>query len=227
MNEPAGAVWVLQNKLNASTDRGTIRLYAHEPEIDPVISVTTRIFEEYVIESVARKHASDLQKDIFTSVVVNVAKSDAMALAEVTGSGTHGDVGEIFPFLVPKHHVGDQRCVRGSAGSQVNIQKTIVIKVSEVGSHGLERPVQPNLLTHVLKRSVAQVFVENGRLCLGRKLHQVTDNFGDRPYVGRCEQIQPAIVVEIEEMHRKAQRGFLHTQVRGNISKGPVPVVVV
>ena len=83
-----------------------------------------------------------------------------MPLLKVAGARGRGDFGESLAADILEHAVGDQRAQVGVAGAEVQVEKTVVVEVAEIASHGLEDHVQTGFFGLVLEAFAFQVVEE-------------------------------------------------------------------
>ena len=69
-----------QGQLDACTNNSTVGLHTDQMESDPVILRMPGILEEQIVILITRNASTDLQKNVFISVIIDVSKSDPHAL---------------------------------------------------------------------------------------------------------------------------------------------------
>ncbi len=62
--------------------------------------------------------------------------------------------------VITKQKVGHQRRVGGRAGTEIEIEKTVVVEITEVRSHCCHTTVKACLLCHIRESTVSDVAVE-------------------------------------------------------------------
>ena len=85
-----------------------------------------------------------------------------MPFLKVSGPGRVGHVLKAASFDVFEHHVGDKARIGHPASPEVGVKVAVVVDVAEVGTHGRDRPNQPDFLAHVAETLLAHVAVEVG-----------------------------------------------------------------
>src|SRR5208282_3957400 len=87
--------------------------------------------------------------NILIAVIVEVRKTDGMALLQMAEAACGGDILEKFPFGIAKHPLGSQHGQVRRAGSEVKIQPAVIVEVAEIASHREKDVIQVHLLGHI------------------------------------------------------------------------------
>src|SRR5690349_16455614 len=94
------------------------------------------------------------------AVVINVSKRNAVALLQVAEPAGARYILKAFAAVIAKHPVWNNRRKIRISGADVEIQKTVVVEVTEVGAHPKQNMVEAGLGRHVGERAIVIVVVE-------------------------------------------------------------------
>src|SRR6185369_4588224 len=99
--------------------------------------------------------------------------------------------------------------------------------IPEIGSHRHEDFVEPNVGSHIPKRSIAEIFVKfQGRSIVG-KTKVGTRGFIYREVIAGSEQVGPAVVVIVKKPSGKTATRARHTSLNCDLVECLVVVVMV
>lgn len=122
-----------------------------------------RVFVEHVVGFVADTRSSHLHEHVEESVAVPVGKRNGVPLLQMSGARTRGDIRESRAGDVFEHSIRHQCSQIGVAGTEVHIQKTVVVDVAKVAAHRGENQIQSGIGSHVGKRIALFVVIQTIR----------------------------------------------------------------
>ena len=169
------------------------------------------------------------------AVIVYIAERDRLPLLQVADPGGGGHVLKIFPPVITKHPVRQQRAVVKPAGSEVKVGVAVIIQVSIIAAHAEERMVQPDFAGHIPEAAVVIITVEAGRFG-GERPSQIVGGrlpglMGEILYrISGDEDVEPAVVVVVPEpagvaLNRLADAGLLGHVRKLPLAGGIFPVI--
>ena len=132
--------------------------------------------EQQVLVDVAGECPAHDDIDVLITVVVEVAEGDAVAFLNVAEPAGGGDVLEEVPVGIAEHAVRYDGPVVGLTGSGIEVQKAVVVEVTEVRAHRQQRRGQVGGLGEVFKRAVPVVVVQTRRPALVRQAEIIGDD---------------------------------------------------
>src|SRR5262249_44421733 len=133
----------------------------------------------------------------------DVTERHAMAFLQMACACRGGYVGELLPGLIAKREIGHQRRIRWRSGSEINIEKAVVVQIAEVRAHRRDYAVQPDLVRHILKSALAVIVIKLHRFGLRRQSQKTASDFGHRGDEAGYKEIEPSVIVIIEEPRRE------------------------
>src|SRR5262249_4566880 len=148
---------------------------------------------------IAGHEAADIDVYVFVTVVVDVAEGYAVAFLQMARASRRCHIGESLPRLIAEGEIRHERRIRWRAGSEVNIEKAVVVQVAEVRAHRRDHAVQPDLIRHVLKSALAVIVIELHRFGPWRQSQETASDFGHRWREAGHKEIEPSVIVIIEE----------------------------
>src|SRR5215813_15297982 len=98
--------------------------------------------------------------------------------------------------------------IRWRAGSEIKVEKAVVVQIAEVRAHRRDYAVQPDLIRHILKSALTVIVIELHRFGLRRHAQKTASDFGHRGHEAGHKEIEPSVVVVIEEPRGKAHQGL-------------------
>src|SRR5439155_24598640 len=133
----------------------------------------------------------------------------------------------MLPILIPEQHVWNQGAIRRTAGSQIKVEKPVIIDVAKISPHGHEDPSQAYLFGDIMEGTLPRVSVEFEGLSLDWNLQITACHVNQRVRVTGDKQIQPAVIVIIKKPNRKTPNGLFHMQLPSNIGERAISIVVI
>src|SRR5260221_482015 len=126
-----------------------------------------------------------------------------------------------------KKNIRENVAIGWSSGAQVEVQKTVVVDIAEVRTHGIKNAIQPSFDGGISKSAIALIVVElegfhvvgNAKLAFQILLR--------RHVIAGHEQIRKAVIIVVEKPGCEAHPGCLYACLLTNLRKGAVVVVVV
>ena len=156
------------------------------------------------------------------------ANDDSVPLLQVSGAGRLGDVLEPPSAVVPEQDVGHERRVVGPAGAEVEVEEAVVVDVADSQAHRQGHLAQADLARDVLEAGFAQVLEEAGMTDqLGRLPHRAGRPVSETARVVGDEEVEPAVVVEVEEAAREADDRLGHAELWRDILERPVAAIAI
>src|SRR4051812_35030969 len=97
-----------------------------------------RVPEEHTPIMIAGVGTTDDFENVLIPVVVKVSKRNSVSFLDMTESAGCGYILKVFSFNISEHAVRNEGPKVGISCSDVKVQPTIVVKISEVRSHGVQ-----------------------------------------------------------------------------------------
>ena len=143
-------------------------------------------------------------------------------MAEPAG---HGDVDELLASTIEKHHIRKDHGDVRFASAQVEIEIPIVVEISKITAHGEYGGRNPLSFRDIGKVSLAiasEVPCHTGLMRFAQIAeHEITH----LRIVGRDEDIQMAIVVEIPDPGWETKDWLSDARRLGDVLEGAVPLI--
>ncbi len=184
-----------------------------------------RVLEQRTRVLVAGEGTPHVREDVLVAVVVEIGERDAVALLEMAGPGGGRDVDESSPLPIQEHAVGHQHAVRRGSGSQVEIEKAVVVEVAEVRPHRRDHPGHAEHRGPVLERSVSAIAIYAQRLPLRLPAEILASHLVDRAQKGGDEEVLPAVVVVVPEPGREAVGGLAHAALSRHFVEAAIAAI--
>ena len=196
-----------------------------EPHLDPGVGVA-RVREDRLRVLVAGDEAADVADDVGVAVGVEVGEGHAVPLLQVAGARGRGHVDEGPAVPVAEEEVGDEGGVGGRARTYIEVGVAVVVEVAEVGAHGGDDAIEASGLRNVLE-AAAGVVVEPHAFGAGGKAQVAPRHLVDRGHEAGHEQVEPSVVVVVEEPGGEAHEGPVHAALARHLLEGRVAPVAV
>ena len=150
-----------------------------------------------------------------------------MPLLQMPGTGRVRDVLEATVAGVAIEAVRHQRAQAGLAGAQIDVLETVVVDIAEIRAHREHGFGEAGRRGHVRETAVAVIAIQP-RLRSRRGQAQVTRRHrGQRvdreTREGPHEQVEPAVVVDVEEPRRKTRTRLRDPCAFRDIGEAPLP----
>src|SRR6266567_1753536 len=226
INRARAMALIFHRNFNARSDGSTVGFHSYQVKGDPVVAVAG-IFKKAKRMRVSRGGASDFSEEVFVSVIINVGESHTMAFVKLASARGGSDIHKILAIVIAQQNIRHQRSISRKAGSEIDIQESIVIHVAKIGAHGRIDAVESNLFGDVLKLPISQIAIKLQGFCIMRKAEISADGLLHRHVIAGDEQIGPAVVVVVEKPGGEAGQGLLHACLLRNLGEGAVVVVVI
>ncbi len=194
---------------DARADRRAVALDTVSLSDDPVVAVT-RVLEHAHRVTVARRRATDLGDDVLVAVVVEVDEGNPVPLVDFAGAGRLGDVDERLPPRLRSSTWGASDRVRTACPCRDRCRGSRRCRVAEVGTHRHEHLVESDRRRHILEGAVALVAIQLQRRRVARQVEIGAGGVVDRHVVAGRVEIEPAVVVVVEEPGGEAAAGPRH-----------------
>ena len=186
------------------------------------------ILEQYISILIAGVKTSQLVIDILIAVVIDVGKGHAMPLLQMSKAARGGHILKSLAPVVAEHHIRDQHFVVGSSGSQIDIEKTIVVQIAKICPHWQVGMIESHRCGHIRETALSIVAVEARRNARMLLIPIVGHNVGQCAIVGSDKQVQIAVVVIVEEPRGETGAGrFRYAELVGYVGKGTIRIVAV
>src|SRR4029453_3261530 len=113
------------------------------------------------------------------SLVVDIREDDLMSLLQVPQARGLGDVQEAFAVIVAQGNVRPQCFVQRFARSQIDVEPSIVVEISEAAAHWAPSLADTRLDRDILERAVAVVLIKTWQRGMVRLAHQTPSYVGN------------------------------------------------
>src|SRR2546425_38488 len=145
----------------------------------------------------------------------------------MSGSTRGADVDKIFSRVITVKKIRHQSRVSRSAGAEIEVEKPIVVYISEVCSHRRNCAVETGLTCDVDKGPVAGVVVQFHGISLSWQSEVGSHPLATSKVVACDEQVETPVVVVIPEPGWEAPLGLLDAQLgRDFLKRSIAPVMI-
>lgn len=223
----ARALRCLNDNLDASTVGRSVGFGSDQFDDQKVVPVAW-ISKQCVVVTVPSEHTTELMINVLISVVVDIGKRHTVSLLQMAETARCGDVLKANSPVISHHDVGDERLEVRISGGQIKVEKSVIIEVAEVSTHGHIWVIDAHARCDVGERAIAVVSIKAGTDTVMISPKSIGHDVRELCAVSRDKQIKPPIVVVVKEPRGEAAPGrFGHTGRFRHVGECSVAVVLV
>src|SRR5262249_13026083 len=130
------------------------------------------VHKERPLRSITGHFTAQYGINILSSIIINVTKGYRPSLLQMANVGRRRGILKESAFCIAKHTLGYQGAIVRAPGTEVDVRPAVIIKVSEVATHRIDNPIQPDFPSHIAK--AASMVSIQARQFRGKGQAQVT-----------------------------------------------------